>query len=88
MLLSYEFLFDEIIINLYLGGRSSYPSPKDYSCPVPEDRLYNPLSASHPRISLLKNTNVESEMSSRRAGGLTHHAHQRRVHYSDADRWQ
>ena len=45
-----------------------------------EERLYN--NAAHPRVAMLKNTNIESELLARRreygggGGG-------RRVHYSD-----
>ena len=43
-----------------------------------EERLYN--NATHPRVAMLKNTNVESEMLARRR---EYGAAGRRVHYSD-----
>ena len=48
-----------------------------------EERLYN--NASHPRVAMLKNTNIESELLARRREYGGSGSAGRRVHYSD--RW-
>lgn len=62
------------------GGQAGGRHMNNFRAQEEEERLYN--NATHPRVAMLKNTNVESEMLARRR---EYGAAGRRVHYSDRE---